>query len=883
MPEWPTGTVTFFFTDIEGSVRLWELHPVAMRDALARHDAILRAAIENNGGYVFKTVGDAFFSVFGYAPAALRAALEAQRALRDEPWGETGPLKVRMALHIGSAVERGGDYFGPSLSRAQRLLSAAHGGQIVMSLSARELVSESLPEGVDLYDLGKRRLKDLSTTEHVFQVVAPDLPRDFPPLKTLDARPVHLPAPTTSFIGRESEVAAVCGLLRRKDVRLVNLTGPGGVGKTRLALQVAADMADEFEHGVCFVGLSPVVDPGMVVSAIAQTLGVSESVGQVLTTTLIEYIHDRQLLLVLDNFEHVMSASPIIADLLMAARRLKVLVTSREILRIYGEHEYNVPPLELPDLKRLPDLERLRQCAAITLFVERAQAIKPGFELSPDNSRAVSEICARLDGLPLAIELAAARIRLFSPHEMLIRLTNRLALLTSGGKGMPERQRTLRGTIDWSYELLDGHEKRLFARLGVFVGGHTVGAAETVCNADGVLKPDVASVLTSLLEKSLVQPRRGSVDESRFAMLETIREYALERLAEAGEASEIWRRHSDYYLTLAEVAELELRGPDQAEWLERLEREHDNLRAALGWSLQNGQVEKALRLGAALWTFWYWRGYLSEGRMWLEGALATALGSMIPAVVRAKALHGAGMLACAQGDLRRSLNLLEISLELWRELGDKQGLAFVLNGLGTATYNQGDLEQSAKYQEESLALCRELSNKWGIAAALNGLGELARCRGDYTEAQSLYQESLALRRELNNRVGIAVVLHNLGHVAAYQNDYLQAGALFAEALSMAREMGDLQCLAECLTGLAGVLVAEQRSLDAAWLFGAAESLLSAIGASLEPADRAERERHLAAARSAGLDEAAFAAAWAGGRAMTPDQAVEFALERVADA
>jgi tetratricopeptide (TPR) repeat protein len=366
-------------------------------------------------------------------------------------------------------------------------------------------------------------------------------------------------------------------------------------------------------------------------------------------------------------------------------------------------------------------------------------------------------------------------------------------------------------------------------------------------------------------------------------MLETIREYALDQLAQLGGAGEIWRRHMDYYLALAEAAESELRGSNQAEWLARLEREHDNLRAALGWSLQHGQIEKSLRLGGALWYFWFWHSHLSEGRMWLEGALAAALGSVIPPAVRAKALCGAGTLARVQGDYRRALNLLEGSLEVWRELGDKRGIALALNCLGTTTYNQGNLEQAAQYGEESLALCRELSDLWGIASALNSLGELARCEGDYTQAQSLYQESLALRRTLGNKIGTAVTLHNLGHVALYREDHIQAGALFSEALSVAHEIGDAQCIAECLTGLAGVLVAKKIVLDAARLFGAAEGLLDAIGAGLEPADRAGRDKSLSAARNDSVDEAAFVAAWAEGRAMTLEQAVEFALENVVDA
>ena len=546
MADLPTGTVTFLFTDIEGSTTRWEQHREAMQAALARHDAILRQAIEAHGGQVFKTVGDAFYAVFATAPDALQAAITAQQTLQAEPWPEAlAPVLVRMALHTGAAEQREGDYFGPPLNRIARLLAAGHGGQILLSMATHGLIRDQRPPGVELRDLGEHRLKDLTMPEHIFQVVAPTLPSGFPPLKTLDVRPSNLPMQRSPLIGREREVAAVAALLRRDDVGLVTLLGPGGVGKTRLSLQVAVDLLDDFKDGVWFVNLAPITDPALVPSTIAQTLGVKEAGGEPLPETLKAYLREKRLLLLLDNFEQVVAAAPLVADLLASARHLKVLITSREVLHLYGEHEYPVPPLALPDLKHLPPLDYLSQYAAVALFIQRAQAIKPDFQVTNANAPAVAEICARLDGLPLAIELAAVRVRLFPPEALLGRLEHRLKALAGGARDLPARQQTLRGTIDWSYQLLDPAEQTLFARLGVFVGGCTLEAAEAVCNPDGALPLEVLDALTSLVDKSLLRQhgdRTSTLDsEPRFGMFETVREYALERLAASGEENLVRR------------------------------------------------------------------------------------------------------------------------------------------------------------------------------------------------------------------------------------------------------------------------------------------------------------------------------------------------------
>ena len=533
----PTGTVTFLFTDIEGSTRLWETQHAAMQQALAHHDAILRDAIEANDGYLVKTTGDGAHAAFAIAADAIAACLAAQRALKAHAWGELC-IKSRMALHSGAAEQRDGDYYGPALNRAARLMAAGHGGQILLSLATEELVRDHLPADIALRDMGERRLKDLIRPERVFQVIAPDLPADFPPLKTLDARPNNLPAQTTPFIGREDEIRAVKEQLSNANVRLLTLSGVGGTGKTRLALQAAADMVDEFEHGVFFVPLAALSDPALVLPTIAQAFDVREAAGRPLQEQLQDYLREKQMLLVLDNFEQVIDAAPRVSDLLTAAPRLKVLVTSREVLRLSGETDYPVPPLSLPDPKRLPPLEQLAQYEAVALFIERAVAVKPAFTVTNENAPAVAEICHRLDGLPLAIELAAARVRVLPPQRMLAELSHRLNFLTGGARDLPARQKTLRGAIDWSHDLLTGDEQKLFRRLAVFVGGCSLEAIEAVCNIENDL-----SVLETWNRSSarVCVKQTEAHGEPRFAMLETIREYAMERTIIAGEQQRVYR------------------------------------------------------------------------------------------------------------------------------------------------------------------------------------------------------------------------------------------------------------------------------------------------------------------------------------------------------
>jgi predicted ATPase/class 3 adenylate cyclase len=911
----PTGTVTFLFTGIEGSTKLWETNPKAMQKALARHDQILRRITEEHDGYVFKTVGDAFCCAFSTATDALEATLRAQRALFAEEWGIEGGVRVRMALHTGAAEERDGDYFGPPVNRVARLLSAGHGGQVLLSLPTQELVRDRLPPDVELSYLGERRLKDLFRPERVFQLIAPDVPSEFPPLRTLEGRPNNLPLQPTPLVGRQREVEEILERLRDEQARLLTLTGPGGTGKTRLALQVGADLLEQFDDGVFFVSLASVTDPELVLSTIAASLGVKEGAGQSLTETLEGYLHHKHLLLILDNFEQVLQGATPVGDLLGSCPKLKILLTSRIPLRLYGEQEYSVPPLEVPDPLHLPPLERLTQYEAVRLFIERARAVKPDFCVTNESAPAVAEICVRLDGLPLAIELAAARTKLLPPQALLSRLSNRLKLLKGGAINLPVRQQTLRATIDWSYDLLDEEEKTLFGRLCVFAGGSTLEAIEEVCDLEGDL--DALEMVGSLLEKSLLRREEGEGAEPRFVMLETVHEYAREKLEESGQAEELKRRHAEYSLALAEEADPELKGPGQLERLQRLETEHDNMRAALGWALGQEKVELGLRLAGALWRFWWTRGYDSEGRRWLEEALeAGRRGSMES---RAMALAGVGALASHQGDLDRAqeasaegldllvgevtersevkLHLLltlgyvaferedydkatrvfEESLSSSREKGNSWGLARSIMSLAIVTHEQGDLERATELFEEGIDLFRKQGDKQNLAYCLINLGLAVYSGGDLWRGSELTEEGVGLLRELGVGADTAVGLCNLGWMALAQNDLGKAAVDYEESLHLASDSGMEPVVLTTLEGYACLAGAQGEVQRAARLWGAAQTIQELKDIPRDTYWLAEADSRISDVRS-NLGEQAWEEALAGGREMTLEEAVSYAFK-----
>ena len=671
----------------------------------------------------------------------------------------------------------------------------------------------------------------------------------------------HLPAPATSLVGRRTQLDELVELLGREGVRLVTLTGPGGTGKTRLALQAGTELAERFEHGVYFAGLATEEDPELVPGAIADALAIEEHPDQPIVETLGERLRDRRLLIVLDNFEHVDSAAPVVSRLLEAAPELKVLATSRSPLRLYGEHEYPVPPLALPEPGRPADSE------AVDLFVVRAQAARHGFALGADSAEAVGEICARLDGLPLAIELAAARSRALSPREMLASLPRRLELAAGGPRDVPERQQTLRATLDWSYRLLEARERELFARLGVFVGGCGEAAAREVCSAD-------PAELAALAEQSLLVRGEDGAGARRFDMLESVREYALDRLAEGGDEDRVRERHAGHYTALAEAAEPELTAHPQGTWLYRLDEEHANLRAALAWCGRSGELELELRLAGALARFWAVRGHLQEGRAWLDGALGHGDGQ--PPGLRANALAGAASLALRQGDYQRLKEFAGESLSLCESAGDRRGMAQALDRLATAAANEGDHARGMELYERSVALSRELGDDGGLAVSTTNLGCLALMQGDFDRATALSHEGLGLHRSLGQRDAMLQPLFNLGVAALLQARHTDALGLFRDGLELALELGYVEGLVYFLEGQAGVHAARGEGEHAATLLGAAEAAAEQTGVSLEPFERELHERTVESTRRA-LGDAAFAAALAAGRELGPHDAGAHAI------
>jgi predicted ATPase/DNA-binding CsgD family transcriptional regulator len=719
-----------------------------------------------------------------------------------------------------------------------------------------------------------------------------------------------LPAQLTPLVGREQELEEACTLLRAEETRLMTLTGPGGVGKTRLGICVAEELAGEFADGVCFVSVAPIREPDLVVPTIARTLRLRELGEKPFSERLAEHLKERELLLFLDNFEQVVEAAPRVAELLAVCPRLKVLATSREVLHLSFERVFSVPTLGLPDVEQLPeDIQTLSEYGAVAFFIQRAKVAKPNFRLTEEYAPVVAEICVRLDGMPLAIELAAARLKLISPRAILERLRRRLRLLKGGPRDAPGRQKTLRDAIEWSYDLLGAEERLLFGRFSVFGGGCTLEAAEAVCDPEEDLT-EVLDLLATLMDKSLLYRSEREDGEGRFWMLETVKEYALERLEAAGEEEQVRRAHTAYYLALAAEARSESKGPRQAEWFDRLENDHDNLRAALSWSLEGGEAEIALRLVAELWWFWYKRGHLSEGRRWLEEALEK---SAAPIPARAEALNGAGVLARNQSDFEQAQACLEESLGLRRELGDKAGTskvlvdlgtvagdrgdpaqaaeffekslrlkkevgdrwgtALVLGNLATAAYDQGNPADAAALSEESLELFRALGDKAGIAWAFETLGEVAEDEDEYGRAAAYYQESLVLYREVEEKEGIALMARHLGRIARIQGDFGRAATLYEESLRLYKELGGKLGIAHALEGMAALRAACGQPEPATRLWAAADALRDEIGAPLENLERAKYETFVAAAREA-LGEAALANAWTEGRKLTPEQALE---------
>jgi predicted ATPase/class 3 adenylate cyclase len=848
----PTGTVTFLLTDIEGSTKL--LHALgseAYAEALAEHRRRLREVFARHGGVEVDTQGDAFFYAFAEAKDAAAAAADAQETL------SSGPIRVRMGLHTGTPHLTEEGYVGADVHKGARIAAAGHGGQVLLSRETHELIEEGVT------DLGEHRVKDFAQPVWIFQLGS----ERFPPLRTISN--TNLPRPVSSFVGREREVAEVAAFLL--EARLVTLSGPGGSGKTRLAIKAASDLVREFRNGVFWVDLAVLRDPGLVTGAIAQTLGAKEG--------LAEHVGDREMLLLLDNFEQVVEAAPHLSDLLEACPNLKVLVTSRELLRVRGEVEFAVPPLAAPE--------------AVELFCARAG-------LEPDET--IAELCRRLDNLPLAVELAAARASVLSPAQILERLSKALDLL-KGGRDAEARQRTLRATIEWSHELLDKGERGLFARLAVFVGGCTLEAAEEVAHAD-------LDVLQSLVDKSLLRHT-----QDRFWMLETIREYALDRLRTSGVWDDLRSRHLAWFVSFLERSEPELAGPRQTQWVQRMEHEFGNVRAAFAWSLATGDIEPALRLVGTRRFWQVLQGHQGEGIEWVDEALSRA--NTADPTLRARALAQAGDFRRVRGDLDGARTFLEGAISIQRELldptglgqtlyvlgrlesgvgsnerayaateesvaiaratGNRQALGEYLAQLGEITYERGVPAQARPLLEEALLLARETGDAHSVADALRVLAMIDRDDGKFEEARSRLAEALALQRDLADSTCTAVSLSVIGDIALRERDWNQASALFAESLMLHRSLGPHSYrMVDSLWGLAAASAEQRQVVRAARLLGAEEALRREVGA---PLRLTGPERHDAVRQALRqlMEEAALAAAWGEGVAMNREAVLAYAL------
>jgi predicted ATPase/class 3 adenylate cyclase len=785
----PTGTVTFLFTDIEGSTRLvQQLGDARSAEVFADHRRLLRQAVAAADGQVSDDQGESFLFVFDGARGAVQAALAAQLALAGFPWPDGAAVRVRMGVHTGEPVGSSDRYVGVDVHRVARICQAGHGGQVLLSEATRTLVEGDLQAGATLRDLGPHRLKDLQRPERLHQLVHPELRADFPPLRSLDQIPNNLPLELTSFIGREREMAEVKRLVT--STRLLTLVGAGGLGKTRLALHVAAEFVDGVPDGVWMVELASLSDAALVPQAVSSELHVREQPGRALTATLVEHLQYKHLMIILDNCEHLLDAcAQLTHTLLSACPDLRILATSRQSLGVVEETVWSVPPLSAPDPARLGSREQVTAFEAVRLFIDRATAIRPDLVITAADIPLLAQVCHRLDGIPLAIELAAARVKVLSIEQIAARLQDRFRLLVGGSRTAPHRHQTLRAVMEWSYALLSEPEQTVFRRLAAFSGGCTLESAEAIC-AGADIEPDrVLDLMSQLVDKSLVIYTQGP--DGRFHMLETIREYARENLTETGDARATRDRHRDWFQRFAEQADATASAADEG-WLDRLQVEHDNLRAALDHSIEARAGEAALRLAGALRRFWLIRGYWAEGRQYLETALTVTDTNGTP---RTRALAGAAILAQSQGDYGRAEVLSRERLTLQRALGDKRGIADSLNSLGIAMLERGDYRAARELLDESLAYGREVGDPQATASALINLANVAEHEGDYETAGRLCEESLELFRTIGDRRGSAFALNLLGLVASDQGDYVAARTRFEAGLAMRQELGDKRGIA----------------------------------------------------------------------------------------
>ncbi|MEW5881831.1 MAG: adenylate/guanylate cyclase domain-containing protein [Pseudomonadota bacterium] len=863
------AAITYLFTDIEGSTRLWEDAPERMRIALARHDTICHAAVARHRGTIVKTTGDGVHAAFERACDAVAAAVDMQLALAVPEAGDGLALRIRCGLHCGVDERRDGDFYGRAVNRAARIMSAAHGGQILVSQAVADAVGADAPPGVSLRDLGAVRLRDLAAPERVYQVLHPRLRADFPALRSLEATPNNLAQQLNSFVGRGQELADVRRMLAAS--RLVTLLGMGGIGKSRLSVQLGAEVLDEYPDGVWLIELAPLGDAQLVPQAVASVLGVKEEAGGTVLDALLKFARERTLLIILDNCEHLVAACADLAKrLLQSAPKVKILATSRDALQIAGETVFQLAPLAAPDPRAQATSDAaLVHSDAVRLFVDRARAAQPAFRLTADNSRTVATICHQLDGIPLALELAAARTRALSVEAIAARLNERFRLLVTGDRTVLPRQRTLRALIDWSYDLLAPPERTLFQRLSVFAGGWTLEAAEAVGAGGDIDAADVLDLLARLVEKSLVI---ADIDGGRYRMLETVRQYAHEKLQEYGGDGAARERHLAYYVRFADAARTELVGPSQGVWLERLDRDLDNVLAAHAWcDRAAGGAELGLRLVFSIKFYLLSRGLLALGERLAIEALARPQ-AQASGLSRCRGLAVAGQFYFYRGQYREARRYLADSLAVAREMGDPARVASALQPLGMACLGDGDLRSARAHLEEAVELSARHSDERSLGAALNALAQLCRVEGRIDEAQVLSDRVLAIFRMLGDRDSIAIAQLNKAMLAISRGATAGVANMLVEVLDIAIAIGSKPVGQSALEVASAYACLRGDAATAARFFGAAEAQAQRTGLRRDPADDAFLRPIVLRIRSA-LGDAAYADAERLGRILPYEEAI----------